>query len=74
MHIRACELVAKGLGCAVSTKAPNILKAVARNDGYCPCVPEDKRDPAEDYQCPCSLLEKQIEEKGQCCCQLFTTF
>jgi ferredoxin-thioredoxin reductase catalytic subunit len=43
--------------------AKRIMNALARNDGYCPCVPT--RSPAT--MCPCEKF--QFEKK--CCCNLY---
>lgn len=43
--------------------AINVLRALERNEGYCPCIPE--RTP--DTKCPC----KDMREKQECHCKLY---
>lgn len=44
-------------------KAMKILKAVYKNEGYCPC----RLTKSEDTKCPC----KEMMEDNQCHCGLF---
>lgn len=44
-------------------KAMKILKAVYKNDGYCPC----RLTKSEDTKCPC----KEMMEDNHCHCGLF---
>ena len=40
-----------------------ILKALEKNDGFCPCRAEKN----EDTVCPC----KKMREENKCCCKLY---
>ena len=40
-----------------------ILKALYKNDGFCPCRAEKN----EDTLCPC----KKMREENKCCCKLY---
>lgn len=71
LTLQDLEATAKKLGCNLSSNANNVLKAIHRNDGYCPCVKEDLREPGETYTCPCSLVSRHLEQQGRCCCNLF---
>mgnify|MGYP003318729162 CR=1 FL=1 len=44
-------------------KAEKIIKAIYKNDGYCPC----RLTKSEDTKCPC----KEMMEKQDCHCGLF---
>jgi len=46
----------------------NILKALLRNNGYCPC--NQKGVEKEDTKCPC----KAYREQDYCCCKLYTRY
>jgi ferredoxin-thioredoxin reductase catalytic subunit len=42
-----------------------VMAAVVRNGGYCPCKPEHKGE--QDYLCPC----KTYRTTEECCCSLY---
>ena len=48
----------------LSEKADKIIAAVNRKEGNCPCR-------LQPTPCPCPMHEKEIEERGQCTCNLF---
>ena len=45
------------------SKAEKIIKAIYKNDGYCPC----RLTKSEDTKCPC----KEMMETQECHCGLF---
>lgn len=65
--------IADNLGFELSPYAEKIIARVAKNDGYCPCVSENERNVhlENDYTCPCSLMIRDVKEKGCCHCHLF---
>jgi len=58
------EKFCKGKPFTLSDKADKIILAVNRKDGNCPCR-------LQPTPCPCHMHEKEIEERGQCTCNLF---
>jgi len=57
--------------------ANNLIKGLLANEKkygvrYCPCRRVAGKKEEDDAKiCPCSFLDKEIEEKGQCLCGLF---
>lgn len=67
------EKFAEEKGWKLTPYADKIIARVNANEGFCPCVSEEERNahPENDYHCPCSLCEKDVEETGHCHCHLF---
>lgn len=45
----------------------NVAKAVADNNGYCPCAVEQ----TEDTKCPCKMFREETEVGELCICGRF---
>lgn len=58
------EKQAKEDGVFLSKHTDNIIKALIRKNGNCPCR-------VEPVSCPCSYRTKEIEAEGHCHCNLF---
>lgn len=65
--------IAEEKGFILSPYAEKIIARVNANDGFCPCVSQKEREshPENNYECPCSLMEKDVKEIGYCHCHLF---
>lgn len=67
MKIDVTKCIPEGMELVEKMVKP-ITKALIRNEGYCPCVPENKRiSDKEDYKCPC----KFAREDKYCCCGIY---
>lgn len=60
------ERFAKQHGYRLTSIADNVLKAIDRRDGNCPCR-------QEDIPCPCPGIHEDIKKRGTCHCHLFCT-
>ena len=71
--LEKCKKFAESKGYELSSFAEKIVSRAIANNGFCPCVSEEERKqhPENNYQCPCSLLEKDIKEMGHCHCMLY---
>jgi len=58
------EEYVKGKPFKLSEHTDNIIKAINRRDGNCPCR-------TEDTPCPCPTHEQEVEADGKCHCNLF---
>ena len=67
------EKIAKEKGFELTPFADKIIARVNTCGGYCPCISPKERDehPENNYECPCSLMEKDVKEFGHCHCNLF---
>lgn len=67
------EKIAEENGWKLTPYADKIIARVNANEGFCPCKSEEERKehPENNYLCPCSLCEKDIEETNFCHCHLF---
>ena len=58
------EKYCSGKPFALSEQADEVLEAVSKRDGCCPCR-------VEAVPCPCPMHRQEIEEQGRCHCNLF---
>lgn len=67
------EKIAKSKGFELTPFADKIIARVNACGGYCPCISPKEREehPENNYECPCSLMEKDVKEKSRCHCNLF---
>lgn len=61
---RLFEAYASSKGIFLSEHADNIIKAVLRKNGNCPCR-------VEETPCPCSSHLEEVKKEGKCHCSLF---
>lgn len=73
LTIKDCQEFAKDNGYELSPYAEKIINRTNLNNGFCPCVSAKEREehPEVDYECPCSLVHKDIKEFGHCHCNLY---
>lgn len=67
------EKIAKEKGFELTPFADKIIARVNACEGYCPCRTKDeiKNHPENNYECPCSMMEKDVREHNYCHCRLF---
>lgn len=67
------EEIAKSKGFELTPFADKIIARVNACGGYCPCISPKEREehPENNYECPCSLMEKDVREHNYCHCRLF---
>ena len=67
------EEIAKSKGFELTPFADKMIARVNACEGYCPCRTKDEIEshPENNYECPCSMMEKDVKEKSRCHCNLF---
>lgn len=61
---RLLEAYASAKDISLSEHSDNIIKAVLRKNGNCPCR-------LDETPCPCSSHLEEVEKDGKCHCNLF---